>query len=31
MITDPKEVQEVYDGLPKAKRDEIVRRDQGKP
>lgn len=27
MISDPKEVQEVYDGLPLAKRDQIARRD----
>jgi hypothetical protein len=29
MISDPKEVQEVYDGLPKSKRDQIAKRDQG--
>jgi hypothetical protein len=28
MISDPKEVQEVYDGLPQSKGDEITKRDQ---
>jgi hypothetical protein len=31
MISEPKEVQEVYEGLPQAARDAIVKRDQGRP
>jgi hypothetical protein len=29
MISDPKQAQAVYDGLPQSKRDEIIRRDRG--
>ena len=31
MMSDPKEVQEVYEGLPQSARDAIDKRDQGKP
>jgi Domain of unknown function (DUF4145) len=31
MISDPKEVQEVYEGLPQSARDAINKRGQGKP
>jgi hypothetical protein len=31
MISDPKEVQEMYEGLPQSARDAIDKRDKGKP